>query len=468
MKQRIYIMFKKSLIALALTSFVGAASAATIPQGITSFSAEGVANEATIDANDFGDVVAVSAIVNGYQVGDQLVFTFPNDVLDTSTAATIAVGGTGTPVLGFSTPDYNNGNSVSFTITSVTTAMIVGSTATLDGIILEGANLAGGGTVVADFKVISSVNDSDYETVSEVVANTASQYAVTATGFSGVVDVNETRKLFVADAPTTTTTDTLVVTAVETGLVKDAVETIVAYTLGGDFSFMDTDGDGTADYTVTVDNATDEAIATDFQSITWTASGAASATHTVVITASNAGTPTAIPVQTFTVDSVVTYNTATAGASVSTEETAMSGGEWALNGSSFTVPYMPYGGNTKPILSLTNTGSLAGEVLVSYMTETGSAWVEFDTAGLMSNTGVTNLAGTIDGIVAEIVAADPTATSGKLALQVTVNAPDTAISGYAAFKVVNEAGESRVSIGAYGEHGNRARGTVTGGEGTVK
>jgi S-layer protein Slr4 len=452
-------MFKKSLLALAITGFAGAAAAATIPQAVTTFSSEGVANEVTIDANDFGDVVAVVALNNGYGIGDQIVFTFPNDTFDISTAASVTQDDS---TLTFAAPAYSAGNTVSFTITGIggalaTDVVEIGDKFTLDGVILEGANLAGGGTVTASFKAVSSVNGTDYEAVTATVADTAAQIGVTiASGdvFAGVVDVNATRKLFVANAPTTTTTDELTVTGADAGGVLPATVNSTVYTLNGDFSFTDTDGDGTPNYGVTVSNATNEAIAADMQSITWT-STAGLAAHVVVITASNAGTPTTIPVQSFTVDTVASYdaNTPNAGGVDSTKAISNAAGSWTLNGSSFTVPYMPYGANTKPILSITNTGSLSGEILISYMTETSTAWVEYDTNGLTSATGITNLKDTIDGIIAEIVAGDATATSGKLSLQVTVNAPDSAVSAFAAFKVQNANGESRVAIGTYGDLG---------------
>lgn len=58
----------------------------------------------------------------------------------------------------------------------------------------------------------------------------------------------------------------------------------------------------------------------------------------------------------------------------------------------------------------------------------------------------------MDAIAADILA-ETGATSGKVAVRVTINAPEAAISAYAAFKVSNAAGESRVAVGTFGDLG---------------
>ena len=455
-------MFKKTLLALAITGFAGVASAATIPQLPSAFSAEGVVNETSIPIVDFGNVEVVVGLDNGYGVGDQVVFEFSNDVFDISTTASVTAGnGTGTNVsMTFEPPVYSNGNTVSFTISTVTSAANIGNTLTLEGVVLEGSNLAGGGTITSSFNAVSSVNGSAYEEVTGTVANTADQFGVTiiaADRFSGVVDVNNDRQLFVATSPTTTTTDELTVTATEDMVASSATLNSVTYTLNGDFSFMDTDSDGSPDYGILVDNATDEAIATDLQSITWTSTSGAAA-HVVTITASNAGTPTDIPVQTYTVDTTFSYDAATpnAGDIDSTLAVTNDAGEWTLNGSNFTVPYMPFGDNTFPILNVQHTGSLAGEILVSYMLEGSSdGWVSLEMNGTLIQPGLTNLKVSVIDAITAAVLADTGDTNGKVAIDVTISAPTSSISAFAGFKVKHPTtlSESRIAIGTFGDLG---------------
>lgn len=452
-------MFKKTLLALAITGFAGAASAATIPQLSDKVSAEGVANETTITASD---VVVLAGIANGYGEGDVVTFTFPNDVFDISTDATLVAaqdaGPAGAaPVVVFSSPTYTNANTVSFTIDTVTDPILLADTLTLSGVVFEADNAVAGGDIDVSFAVTSSVNGSDYEAVSATILESMSQFDVEVTAgdeFSGVVDVNQARKLFVNNAPTTTTTDELVVTSSDDSgsVTMDATLGSISYTLNGDFSFMDTDGDGTPDYGVTVSGTSDEAIAADMQSITWTDDTGGAMAHTVVVTASDAGTPTLIPVQEFTVDTVFSYDPNTAGASEVEESHSDAAGEWTLNGSSFTVNYMPFGPNTKPILNIQHTGTLAGELLVNYLVD-GDGWKELDLGGLMIEPGLTSLKTDVMDAIAAAVEADTGATSGKVSLQVTVNAPKASISAFAGFKVSNAAGESRVAIGTYGQLG---------------
>ncbi|RJE76914.1 hypothetical protein BGP78_10960 [Pseudoalteromonas sp. MSK9-3] len=421
-------MFKKTLLALAITGFAGVASAATINDGGASvkISQEGSVNEAMFT---LAPVVVRAGIANGYSVGDKLVFTFTNDKFDISTAATLveaqkdgAVAGDSTPDLTFSGPAYSDGNTVTFTVTAQTVAMAVGDKLTLGGIKLEKANLLAGGKVNVDFKVISSVNNSDYEAKSATIVEVANQIeSKVTTKFDAVVDVNAERKLFV-EANSTKVLDILTVeTTDDAAVTLGADVNKVSYTVYGDFSFVDTNNDGTADYAMTVTNATDEAFAKDFQSITF--SHTAGASHDVSVTATATATPTLIPVQTFTVDATVSYDpeTENTGGTDSTEKVSgLDAGEWKLNGASGSIAFLPFGSEYARSVTVSNTSTLEGEVTIDLIA--GNKTYTKTIATKAAAQSVTNISADINAFAAE------SGITGNASVKVVVNAPDTSVS----------------------------------------
>lgn len=419
-------MFKKTLLALALASAAASASAATITTPPVTYSAEGIVNETLFDVSADGyEPVAVVGINNGYQVGDKVVFTFPNDTFDISTAATIALSGTG--VATFGTPVYSNGNTVSFTILTVGTPIIATDTMTLGGVVLTKTNLLAGGAVNVDYKVISSVNGTDYEAKSAKIAESKTELSASVTTkLDGIIDVNSQRTVFTVANPSVND-DIMVITPVDANYTKSATVTKTVYTVNGDFSFMDTDSDGTADYTAAVSGGTAisaQAFAADFQSLTFTDTGVA-APVTIQFEATD-GT-TVIPAQTFTAKAVVSYTPATGAATSKTFDT-LAAGSWTLNGASVQIPYMPYADTVDQIIYVTNTSKLDGEVEVVVTAEDGTKYNLGQVA--VAKTGVTKLSGLIKNALAA-----QGFTKGKASIQVIVNAPNANVTVYAAYNV---------------------------------
>jgi len=125
-------------------------------------------------------------------------------------------------------------------------------------------------------------------------------------------------------------------------------------------------------------------------------------------------------------------------------------GEWTLNGSVLTVPYMPFGNNTQVIMRHTNTGDQDGNITLRYMLEgVDTAWVSI-AAPLPTQSvgGVLNIA---DEVMAAIKAATGV-TKGKVAIEITTEAPEGDITVYAAYKVLDET--DRGFVGTFGEHGS--------------
>jgi hypothetical protein len=432
MKQRNMKMFKKTLLALALASVAASATAATITTAPVTYSAEGIVNELLFDvtADTYAPVVALG-ISNGYQIGDKVVFTFTNDTFDISSSAALVQAGTVAPTATFGAPVYSNGNTVSFTINALgggdlTLANL--ATLTLNGIVLTKTNLLAGGSVNVDYKVISSVNGTDYEAKSAKIAEAKTELSASVTTkLDGVIDVNALRTVFAAGNLPDLNNDAMVITPVDAGYVKSATVTKTVYTVNGDFSFMDTDSDGTADYAVTVTGGTSitaQAFATDFQSLTFTDTGVATAVN---LNFEATDSTTVIPAQAYTAKAVVSYTPAT-GAATSKTFDAMAAGSWTLNGASAQIPYMPYAATIDQIIYVTNTSKLDGEVEVVVTAEDGTKYNLGQIA--VAKPGVTKLSGLIKTALAA-----QGFTTGKTSIEVIVNAPNTSVTVYAAYNV---------------------------------
>jgi len=484
-------MFKKSLLALAITGFVSAASAgtvATLTNGGTTISTEGVAlataplafskaggNVSNVAATD---VTAVYTAGTTVQAGDYLVFTIAGATLDASmtTAGTlhdsaannVTYAAESTAEATYLTHNVATGE-IWFTVVN---GLTTGDVVALTGALLDEASFgADAATVTVATRIVDNAGIvPDYDATAATALFTMQSeiaIAIDATDvLDSTIDVNQDRLDLIDATDTFTidfTQDVADIAAVTLDKQAAGAGAGALMVFNGNNNAWDADADGTLDVVTFA--------ATNTDSVTLNADGTitaddnaqgANVSYVFTVDAGNAApansAASALVDGTFTVAASSNYND---GATDGVFSTSVTVGTWDLNGSSFTVPYMPYGANTKPILTLTHTGSTAGELFVSYMMEGSTAWTVYDTNSQMIETGITNLKSTVDAIIAEIVLADPTATAGKLALQITVNAPDAEISGFAAFKVVNDNGESRTTIGAYGQHGNRARGTIT-------
>lgn len=130
-------------------------------------------------------------------------------------------------------------------------------------------------------------------------------------------------------------------------------------------------------------------------------------------------------------------------------------GEWVLNGSVLTVPYMPFGDNTQVILRHTNTGDQDGQISIRYMIEelptraADTAWVSIPAPLATPSVG-----GVLDikNEVMNAIMAHAGVTKGKVAIEITTEAPESDITVYAAYKVLSE--EDRGFVGTFGEHGS--------------
>jgi len=435
-------MFKKTLLALALTGISGVATAATINNTEIKYSAEGIVNQTTFDldadvnastaaavptAAATGQSVIVGVGIDaGYQVGDKIVFTFPNDVFDISTNAALVAKGTADPSLTVGSPVYSNGNTVSFTITGATAVTKTNAAEiALSGIVLAKENVLAGGDVDVKFHVVSSVNNTNYEEKTDTIASVAEQLSASVTTpLDAVVNVSAERKVF-EDTDTKGANggvgqdqdfeDTLVVTPKSESYVKPTVISKITYKVNGDFSFMDTDSDGTVDYSVTTSGGTSlsaPAFAKDLQSFTVVDTATAATAVTFELEATD-GT-TVIPAQAYTVDTTVTHTPVSA-TSASSKAFSSKAGEWTLNGSSDKIAFLPFGNEYAQSITVTNTGTLEGGITVE-LTANGTTTSKLLTATATKN-AVTNISLEVAAFAKEL------GIDGNAAIKVIVNAP---------------------------------------------
>jgi hypothetical protein len=129
-------------------------------------------------------------------------------------------------------------------------------------------------------------------------------------------------------------------------------------------------------------------------------------------------------------------------------------GEWTLNGSIVTIPYMPFGPNTKVILRHTSTSNQVGDITVRYILEDmdpsdGDNWVSVGTVETDVANGVLN----ITSQVMDAIVADAGVEQGKVAIEITTNVPAEDVTVFAAYNVKNSA-DDRGFVGTFGENGS--------------
>ena len=489
-------MLKKTLLAAAISAVTLNASAAVIAITGTAASLEGSVGAASVAVP-----TAVVTVGSEYSTGDTVTFTFSGATVDTTNSAPVlagallgsdgAAGGAGDAVddtvtfgllstsasaITFRITNQTDGGTDGVTYTDALGGAYADGTFTLTGVVLTTSSVTdAAGDVNVVYSALTSNNQAidTAGTLTDVAVTSTEQFTSTTTTLGdAVIDVNNDREQFTVGP----LTDTIVITPVEAvAAVNDATYTGITHVLKGDFTWMESDGDAGIDAaelatafaaTGAGDDTFVSTINTAGTEITVVATdGGANAVeaHTFTFTVLGTAVETApvLPTQTFTVDSTIAYTNVSGATtkSVSADEAA---GAWTLNGANFTIPYMPFGPNTNPILTVTHTGAEEGELFVEYMKEGATEFTTLDMNGMMIQPGITNMkADIMDAIVAEILA-DSGETSGKVAVEITINSPDEQISAYAAFKVKTDAGEeSRVKVGTFGALGDRSSGTIT-------
>jgi len=442
-------MFKKSLLAAALSAVAfNAAAATTAPTSgnLGIYGKEYLQNETTID------VPSVTVTLGAqYSQGDIIKLTISGATVSTtasSAAAAFAAGGSGaTMTLGLL--DLS-GNTATFRVTAASGDHSSGGGATVafTGLKITGASGQSASTVSAVYSAETStgiaIDSASTNTgkVMKFVDQYVAKFNASTDKFDEVISTGDLRKKFtstpgLADNIAARVSEYATV-AGEAWVEQGGAPSSVKIKVNGDWSFLDTNNDGKIDGSDAISapftsGVGTVAVATDLQSFTTTATAPAVNTdYTTTATVATAAGATTIKDQAFTAD-VTHVIAAKTGGNVS-ETATLAAGEWKLDGKKFTVPYLPYGDNTAVIFRITNLGSISGNVSARYLNEKTSTWVDLGVIGT-SNAG--QVQDFRDALVNAIKASSGDS-AGKVAVEVTVNAPTANIKGYAAYKVVSE------------------------------
>lgn len=444
-------MFKKTLVAASLLMAFNASALTITGTGSGNAIAEGKVSTqqiAVVKATDPSHVVTL----------DTLTVTLAKELIDgnlikvdfigggffdaTPSVEIVASGGTST-----NTADLRkiakNDNSVTYKIENVTSQ---GSNSFVNSKIVFTKT----GATKVDIQtasitspvemVVTTMNHTDnnkvVETAKVQVIDVVDQFSYAASAkYDSVIDVNADRKNFeavsgvgdskIADVFTFEIKDELDGVS---GAVKVAPSKI-DYVLKGDFTFLDQDPklDGIQTTKVTAPSGAK----VEADKIAWSASSLAASTVKIDITdKDNKSAAVALSPNDFDLSATITY---TGGTQTFNE----SAGAWTLNGASADIPYVPVGEGLSQFIWVSNKGSIAGDISVTAIDQSGKAYGPYDLG--MANKGLTPIASSIlaklkeDGL-----------TSGRVQMNVTVNAPEKAVTVYAAYKV--DSADDRLSL----------------------
>lgn len=415
-------MFKKTLIAAAVvaTTATFGATASTVTVATETVGVEYavginqiVANNVKIDpARDYGSGDVITLTYTGATVA-----TWTNAA--TPAAITPTVTGTGTFATNIEFLKYD-GNSIQLLVTNPVSVVAGTDTVTVGGVQLIIGSAADKGLVkVSAAGVVSTVlgpQNVDASTAATYITYAGELATASTSKFNAVVDVEAQRTKFTG----ATTTDTLVLTntVATVGAGRGVTTTGATYTVWGNFSFLDENGDGdlldAKDGSAT--SATGNvAFAPDLQSFT-VKNTSVLASGTVGISINAPGT-VVIPDQSFMAQADISYTDPAGGTTdlVANTLAQSSAGSWTLNGSKSHVPFLPFSAAYSQSVTISNTSAQTGGVdLVIY---TGTGTVSIQAIATVTGNGVTDISTAVRTAVASA------GLSGNLAFDIIVNAP---------------------------------------------
>lgn len=455
-------MFKKSLLALALSATAFGAAASKIQVG--TLIADGVTHTSLVNGGK--DIPAVAS-TEGLALAKNLVkfhsggatvagenvalkITLGTDY-PASSVFVIEVAGADfdTSAAGVAAPTMIDVVAANEDLTLLDASdakklvFNVGGTATKDdAYILNAAlkNVTGDVTftVYANAPVIQGFDKSSFKAIT-----TAAQHKVkTVVTTKAKIDVAEDRKAFttnntgVEDFSVLLERESVNIHSVE-GYNDTVTKNAHLVTLNGDFSYLDTDADQKLDdekVTVAGTGSSVLTLAKDGVITLATANNTSLAATGLDFTV-NTGNTTVLKPTDFSATVASKYQLASDNSLKATYTTDVAFGSWSLNGSVVEVPYLPFGDNTAVVLRLTNTSAKTGDLTVRYLLEDSvNEWKSVGVVGSIGP-GVTN----ISDIVMDAIKADADVTKGKVAIELTTNVPSDNVDITAIFKVISDA-----------------------------
>ncbi|MDX2369995.1 MAG: hypothetical protein QNK36_16595 [Colwellia sp.] len=410
--------------------------------------------------------------VGGFAAEDTITINLTGAKIDTTLTTNPTLTQRGTTALAI----------LDITATTVRFTVPSGQTVTnveildLAGIFLDSSDLSSDTDVKLDY-FATNTSGTKYDITDAVsVHGLVPQYsAVVDFAFNGVIDVSAERQSLVASAATDTIvdlidTDTLHVDVDYDATTNQIVPDEITFEIKGDFAWLNesanTSDDGVAATAAEVATYLGNYFKVDAAALAAPDSSTLNEGLTSLFVVDTTGGTVGsdykftFPVQGEATDSVILEETpytvsvsvddgvAAPSTNVMTAATDLSAGEWILNGSVITIPYMPFDANTAVILRHTNTGVQTGDLSVRYMLEgVSTSW---ETVGVVgsSSRGVAN----IRDMVMNAITADAGVTAGKVAIEIVTNVPTADVTVYAAYKVRDE--KDRGFVGTFGDHGS--------------
>ncbi|CAH1552924.1 hypothetical protein [Vibrio rotiferianus] len=475
-------MLKKTLVALAIASVAGAATAATIdaPSQVAKISNQGAAKL------DYLEVVGQNVLVTAeaeYKIDDLLKFDVNNASLlklsdlniDTTVElASYVVDSTNNTyhLVSFDdqgakvyTPALASDATISAEARVGTMTLGLLATSTTEQLVFRVTDLSFEADLPASVKttlggkievtglqfntasVLGSAKsfiDFTAETQSGIPLDAAeqvqifepkNQFAATIEDidkFDAVIDVNTHRLTFeqnaVTDHATISTTDDAA------NLKYAAFPKETVYVINGDFSFLgEADDNGVIDAKVTSSIASGDKLVVTADKITATFAGITANTITIDVSDDDGlAAAKALATQQFTADVTTTYYHSKVDetqATTTDSVTLLNGadaGQWTLNGAVVHVPFMPFRSGYSPIVNVSNTSNQDGDIEVLVYAENDASWVEPVSYMLP----VTAKAESQTNITAALQGAG---ISGDVAFDIIVNAPKDDIEVNALF-----------------------------------
>ena len=425
-------MFKKTLLAAALTAATFGANATTV---ITT----GTPGEEIISTQGL-------PATNAFQLVDSIILTLDADensgIVDSGrlvvsitgafwsnpTSAQAAVAG---DIAGATaTVDAAASTSTQLIFDLADAGGDLSAVADGDTITLTNLELQITGTTVSVSSVFQSGTNVDFASTAGAaidVAKTGDQWVASVTAkLDQQIDVGNDRQTFVGGV----TTDSLTfdVNTVGTGATLNDVTTTIAGDFKNILSVVATNN-GAATYVI--NEALTEA--------TYTYTGATDTTATEVtsnpsVVAFNLVTAAddveAMDVSSFNASIDIDYDNAEAVQGDFSPLTSADAGGFELNGSTATLEYVPFGPNTALIIQATSTFDEDALVSVSYLNPTTGLMVDLENIATATASSVSRLG----SIISAAIVADAGVESGKTRMVITVNAPAADVTFFTGFK----------------------------------
>jgi len=388
-------MFKKTILAVGLASVAAtAASASTlVVSGATSPAAKktglkiGGALIPGSDVIDLGKnkdnrliftVQGTSSKAAAYANSlKQIDVVLTNGAISPASSITADWGGVSMGNTPNATVTFPTANTIRLT-TAVSTvdAIVSGSTLLISGLKILPQTIETSGTVNANLTAVSNVADGTIDSASAVVATYINEFVgKVGTLFDGVIDVAKDQKGY-----TTGVQDFAGLTLENLSADKYDVTAVTGvFTFNGDFSFLDTDGDGkleTKEGSLTTSGSM--TLATPAKALNAVSGSIASisgvSTALLLVNASGLTDALVISPQSFTgsIDASYTRDSKTVKVPVAS---GLALGKWTLNAASNTVDVLPFGPGLAHSITVINPGKLDADISVT-LTGNGTSVTE--------------------------------------------------------------------------------------------